>query len=222
MPDKSVDLVLTDPPYGIDYQSARRIDTERFSKIDGDQEINHHFIEEAYRLLKEDCGMYIFTRWDVYPKWADKIQSAGFKIKNVIIWDRVIHGLGDLSGSYAPQHDFIIYAIKGKPILKNGRPKDIIRVKRPDVDKMIHPTEKPIKLIRELIVNSTNKGDVVLDCFLGSGTTAIACKQLNRRWVGFEISPEYCKIIEKRLSQKVMTEFFDTQAHSTNVCYYVQ
>ena len=210
IPDKSVDLILTDPPYGIDYQSAWRIDTERFDKIEGDQEIQIDFIKEAYRLLKDDSAMYVFTRWDVYPEWFKAIQEQGFRVKNIIVWDRVIHGLGDLNGSYAPQHDFIIFAVKGKPTFKNGRPKDVIRATRPNVDKMVHPTEKPIKVIRQLIENSTNKNDIVLDCFMGSGTTALACKQLNRRWVGFEISPEYCKIIEKRLSQKIMTGFFET------------
>lgn len=201
IPDNSVDLVLTDPPYGINYQSAWRIDTKRFEKIIGDREIKIDFIKEAYRLLKDDTAMYVFTRWDVYPIWLKAIEKVGFKVKNIIVWDRVIHGIGDLNGRYAPQHDFIIFAVKGRPIFKNGRPKDLIRATRPNINKMVHPTEKPIKIIRQLIQNSSDENNAILDPFMGSGTTAVACKWLNRNFIGFEISQEYCDIAEKRLSK---------------------
>jgi len=68
-----------------------------------------------------------------------------------------------------------------------------------------HPTQKPIKIIREIIKdNSDNPNNIILDCFMGSGTTAIACKQLGRKFIGFEINPEYVKIAEKRLAQQTL------------------
>ena len=131
--------------------------------------------------------------------WLEAIKKAGFNVKNCIIWDRVVHGLGDLKGGYAPTYDMIIFATKERHILKGRRPKDVVRVKRVDADKLVHPTQKPIELIRQLIVNSSNKQDIVLDCYSGSGVVAVACKQLNRNFIGFEISKEYCDIAENRL-----------------------
>ena len=69
LPDGCVNMILTDPPYGIDYQSARRIDWQRFSKIDGDETINGNFISESYRILKDNSAFYCFTRWDVLGEW---------------------------------------------------------------------------------------------------------------------------------------------------------
>jgi len=200
IPDNTIDLVVTDPPYGINYQSAWRIDTERFDFIEGDKNINSTFLKDCFRILKEDCGCYIFTRVDVYPEWLKEVEKY-FKIKSVIVWDRIIHGLGDLNGSYAPLYDLIIYAVKGKPILKGNRPKNILRVQRVDSDKLLHPTQKPERLIESLIKNSSNENDIVLDTFLGSGTTAVACKKLNRKFIGIEINSEYCKIAEERLKK---------------------
>lgn len=201
---QSVHCIITDPPYGIDYQSARRIDTERFDKLEGDKEIDVNFIKEAFRILKEGGAFYLFTRWDVFPKWFEATKRAGFNVKNCIIWDRVIHGLGDLEGSYAPMYDMIIFAVKGKHKLKDGRPKDIIRVKRVDADKLVHPTQKPLALVRQLIKNSTNDGDIVFDGYAGSGTTAKACKELNRRYICVEIDKGYFEVMQNQLKQQVL------------------
>jgi len=204
IPDRSISCVLTDPPYGIDYQSAWRIDTERFNKLEGDKGIDVGFIKEAFRILKEDGAFYLFTRWDVYPEWIKATKEVGFTIKNCIIWDRVVHGLGDLNGSYAPTYDMIIFAVKGKHILKDKRPKDVIRIKRVDADKLVHPTQKPIELIRHLIKNSTEEGECVFDGYAGSGTTAKACKELNRGYICVEIDKNYFDIMQKRLSQETL------------------
>lgn len=112
-----------------------------------------------------------------------------------------MHGLGDLNGSYAPQYDIIIFATKGRHILKDGRPKDIIKVKRVEPEYLLHPTEKPLSLIKQLVSNSTKQGDTILDPFMGSGTTGVACQQLNRNFIGYEISPDYFKIAEKRINE---------------------
>ena len=68
--DNSIDMILTDPPYGINYQSARRTEAERFDIIEGDNIIDGSWIEESYRILKNNTAIYVFTRWDVYPKWS--------------------------------------------------------------------------------------------------------------------------------------------------------
>jgi DNA modification methylase len=204
IPDNSIDLIVTDPPYGIDFQSARRIEKERFDKIEGDKNIDTKFISECFRILKEGSAIYVFTRWDVNNEWMKAVKDSGFEVKNCIVWDRVIHGMGDLNGCYAPCYDLIIFATKGKHLLKGKRPKDIIKVQRVNAEKLLHPTQKPISLIKQIIENSSLCGDIILDLYNGSGTTTSAAKQLNRKFIGFEISPEYCKIAEQRLAQEVL------------------
>ncbi len=71
-----------------------------------------------------------------------------------------------------------------------------------------HPTQKPLKLFHRLIEKYTKETDIILDPFMGSGTTAVACKQLNRNFIGFELNPDYCKIAEKRLAQETLHDYF--------------
>jgi len=213
VPDKSINCIITDPPYGIDYQSARRIDTERFDKLKGDDVVSTESLKELYRILCEDGALYLFTRWDVFPQWVEQVKKSGFMVKNCIIWNRVVHGLGDLNGSYAPMYDMIIFATKGNHKLKNGRPKDILTFKRVEANKLVHPTQKPVSLIRHLILNSTDEKDIILDCFAGSGTTLVASKQTNRQYIGIEIVKEYCDIAERRLSQKTLSEVSLLSSH---------
>jgi DNA modification methylase len=80
---------------------------------------------------------------------------------------------------------------------------------RDDDNQALHPTQKPLELIKKLVKVHSNPNDLVLDCFLGSGTTAIACKQLNRRFIGIEISKEYCDIANKRLEQSNLVNEFE-------------
>jgi len=202
MADDSVDLVLTDPPYGIEYQSAWRIDSKRFDPLINDDVILIEWIKESYRVLKDGCALYCFTRWDVYPQWKAEIEAAGFIIKNLIVWDRMVHGLGDLRGCYAPQYDLIVFASKGRHILKNGRPKDVLRYDRVPPEHLTHPTEKPVRLIEELIMNSSRENDLILDPFLGSGTTLISCRRTGRNGCGFELCPDYDEVIRKRIRAK--------------------
>jgi site-specific DNA-methyltransferase (adenine-specific) len=207
MDDNSVDCIITDPPYGIDYQSARRIDTQRFDKIEGDKLPHIWWLNEGYRVLKDGGTLLCFCRWDVQEIFMKAIECAGFYVKNQVIWDRIIHGLGDLKGSFAPTYDIILFAVKGKFEFINGRPKDVLRFVRVSPDKLLHPNEKPIELIKYLVGILTNKKNIVLDCFVGCGTTSVACKYMERNFIGFEISKEYCDIANNRLKQKVFTDF---------------
>lgn len=168
LPDKCVDLVLTDPPYGIDFQSAWRTDSSQWKpKIANDKEPFVAWIDEAYRVLKDPGAMLCFTRYDTEEVFRSEMRKVGFADKAQIIWDKVIHGMGDLTGDYAPQHENIIFVTKGKFQFPNKRPTSVIRIKRVDAEKLIHPNEKPVPLIHILIEQLSHKGDVVLDPFLG-------------------------------------------------------
>ena len=201
IPDKSIDLVLTDPPYGIDYQSSRRTDkSKRFDKISNDKSPFLAWLPEAYRLLKDDGALLCFCRWDVQENFRDAITQSEFKIKSQVIWDREVHGMGDLNGAFAPCHDIIWFATKGNFRFYSTRPASVIRCQRLDASGMIHPNQKPIGLFEKLIIPCSDIGQNVLDPFLGSGTTAVAAKRTGRHFIGIELSPEYCEIARKRVA----------------------
>jgi len=196
LPDKSVDLILTDPPYGVNLGYDVYEDTE-----DNWFKLMKEFIPEAQRVAKmvimPSCQIkrlkWIYDNFP--PDWLicwykGSTGTAGFLGFNdwepLLVYGKVKHGMHDYFKATPEPFD-------------NG-----------------HPCPKPKQWARWIIKRATDEGMIVCDPFAGSGSTLSACKELNRKWVGFEISPEYCKIIQKRLSQKVMMGFFDTQAHSTN------
>lgn len=205
LPDKCIDLVLTDPPYGIDFQSARRIGRLRKDKIANDNEPFVAFLPEVSRILKDGGVLLCFTRYDVENEFRAAIHAAGLNLYGQIIWDKVIHGMGDLNGDIAPQHENIIFARKpGEFTFPQNRPASVVRIQRVTADKLVHPNEKPVPLAGRLIIQFCKPEGIICDPFMGSGTTARACKDLGRNFIGFEISEKYCEIANKRLQQEVM------------------
>ena len=102
IPDKSIDSIIVDPPYGIDFQSARRTDKTQWKpKIINDKTPFTAWTDEAFRILKDDSGLLCFTRWDTEQQFRDALTKSGFKCKQQIIWDKVVHGMGDLKGDFA-------------------------------------------------------------------------------------------------------------------------
>lgn len=199
IPDKSVDCIITDPPYGMKYQSARRTATPQFKKIENDNNIDWfpEFIKECYRVLKDNSHIYIFCNDYNISKFRDLQEQAGFKNKRTLVWVKNNHTSGDLFGDYANKTEFINYAQKGRRLLNGGRDTNVLNFNR--VSKLEHPTQKPIDLNEYLIKKSTNENDIILDPFAGSGTTGVACKNLNRNYILIEKEPEYIDIINKRL-----------------------
>jgi site-specific DNA-methyltransferase (adenine-specific) len=184
-----VDLVLTDPPYGIDYQSARRTDSQRKPKISGDKE----FPLWLFDLCKPNNALFIWCRWDILPFLPIP--------KSFIVWDKCVHGMGDLQHEYGRQWEACaFYPTLGHKFIK--RPIDIIRCPRIPPEELRHPNEKPVGAIAPLII--ANEGLTILDPFMGSGTTLRATKDLGRKAIGIEIEEKYCEIAAKRMSQEVM------------------
>ena len=196
IPDGSVDLVLTDPPYGIDFQSNFR--KNKFNKIENDIAVNAEFIDECKRVLKDTCAFYCFTRWDVYPSWIEQI-SKRFKVKNCIVWFKRGGGLGDLKKGYIYNHEFIIYCAEKNHRLNGKRRNDVFEFAKDAQSTYVHPTQKPISLLKEIIERSSNEGGVVLDCFMGSGSTGVACVNTNSQFIGIELDEGYFNIAKKRI-----------------------
>lgn len=198
-PDKSFDLVLTDPPYGMSYQSSWRTDMKRSASDDG-IEWFEDFAHEAFRLLRDDRHIYIFCNDYCIGKFREWLEAAGFKNRRTLIWVKNNHTSGDLEGDYANKTEYILYAHKGRRTLKGARDTNVIHERREHTD--AHPTQKPVNLCQYFIEKSTEIGESVLDPFAGSGTTGVAAKYLKRDFTLIEISPKYCEIIRNRLSQQ--------------------
>lgn len=200
---ESVDALVTDPPYGIDYQSSRRIDkTKRKPKILNDQRPFIWWLYDAYRIVKQGGALLCFCRWDTQEAFKMAIEVAGFTIKSQVIWDRGVHGMGDLSSSFAPQHDVIWFATKGKFVFPDRRPKSVIRSQRISGNDLVHPNEKPLDLMIQLVKAVTPPAGVILDPFLGSGSTGLAAKSEGFQFIGIEKEAEYVKIAEARIQRK--------------------
>lgn len=203
MPDGCVDAIITDPPYGVDYQSARRSDkADRHPKIANDSQPFVWFLPEAYRVLKEGGTLLCFCRWDTQEAFRLAIGWAGFKVRQHVVWDRDWHGMADVRTLFAPQHDIIWQASKGRCELKGVRPKSVLRVPRMAADSLEHPNQKPVILCQQLIEAVTVRGEVVLDPFVGSGSVIIAASGCERRAIGIELNPSYITLAERRISRE--------------------
>jgi DNA modification methylase len=196
LPDNSVDLIIADPPYGVKYRSNFR--KTRFNEINNDDTFLFDWIQESARVLKDGGALYCYTRWDVYPKWFEQI-SQYFKIKNTVVWYKRGGGLGDLTGAYIFNHEFIIYAAKGRHSLNGKRVNDVWEVPKEPPASYLHPTQKPVKLDEIIVEKSSSPGDVVLVPFTGGGSECIAAAKLGRKFIGFETDPQYIEIANKRL-----------------------
>ena len=198
IPDGSVDLVLTDPPYGVDFQSHRR--KEVYAKIKNDKSLEwlDSYFKECSRILKDNTAIYCFCSWhniDIFKQCFEKY----FKSKNVIVWVKNNHGSGDLKASYAPKHEFILYGNKGRRTFYGKRKEDVIFANK--TKNKNHPTEKPVDLLEQFINNSTEKNAIVFDGFMGSGSTGVACVNTNRNFIGIELDKGYFDIAEKRINE---------------------
>lgn len=201
IPDGSIDMILTDPPYGMDYQSNRRVKTEKFRKMENDETLKwlDDFATQSFRVMKENTSAYIFCSWHNVDLFKQAFQQK-FKIKNIIVWVKNNHGSGDLKGAYAPKHEFIIFMHKGRSLFRGKRVPDVVNIDKVTPSKMTHPTEKPIGINELFIKNNSDENSVILDPFMGSGSTGVAAKNLNRDFIGIELDEEYFKIAEKRIN----------------------
>ena len=200
--DNSIDSIITDPPYGIDFQSARRTDKSKWKpKIANDKSPYIWWLAEAFRVLKENRAMLCFTRYDTEEIFRIAMRVAGFKDKAQIIWNKKIHGMGDLFGDFAPQHENIIFATKGNFKFPNKRPHSLLEFQRITPDKLKHPNEKPVELMQYLCKAITPPNGIILDCFAGSSSTLLAAKLEGFNYIGIEKDENYCKISEERLKK---------------------
>ena len=192
MDGKKADMVFTDPPYGYEYQSNHQ---DKYEMLENDDKILD-YISAIFEHLKENVGVYSFCGWQSLQRWLEYFSDTKLTLKNVIVWKKNNWSMGDLKGAYAGQYEVALYLNKGRVELNGGRDTDVWEFDREPPK--LHPTMKPIELISYALKKTSNKGDVVLDVFGGSGSTLIACEQLDRTCYMMELDPKYCDVIIKR------------------------
>ena len=196
LPDKCIDLLLTDVPYGMNFQSNYR--QIKYNKIQNDDNLNWlpEWCKQISRVVKDNAHLYIFCSWHNVDIFKQEIEKY-IKVKNILIWAKNNTGMGDLFNDYAPQYEMIIYCNPNNKPLNYGRDSNILRFNR--TNNKNHPTEKPIDLMTYLISKSSVEGDLVLDTFAGSCPVAIASHNLKRRFICIEKDKDYWKASVERL-----------------------
>jgi len=186
----SVDLVITDPPYLVNYKDSKGRTIRNDTNAD---EVLPAF-DEAYRVLKQDSLAISFAGWTALDKFSTAWINAGFRIIGHIVWTK----------DYASNKGQTAYHHESAYVLAKGRPK-LPAQAFPDVQKWVysgnrfHPTEKSVENIAPLIRAFSKPGDIVLDPFLGSGTTAVAAALTGRGYIGIELEQKYTDLANRRL-----------------------
>lgn len=231
LPEKSVDLLIVDPPYNLD----KNFNGKKFKKTSDDmyEEYTESWISLVIPLLKDNATIYVCCDWQSSPAIGSVLKKH-FHIQNRITWQRE-KGRGALSNwkngmediwfaTNSKTYTFNVEDVKIRrkviaPYKVDGKPKDWEETEQGNFrntypsnfwddisipywsmpENTAHPTQKPEKLLAKLILASSNPGDVILDPFLGSGSTSVTAKKLGRHYIGIEQNDQYCVWAEKRL-----------------------
>ena len=203
-----VDLLVTDPPYktitGGDSNGANSIRPK--GMLSGNRKLFTHqnnikisdWMQLIYDCLKDNSHAYIFTNALNLTEMLNESQRIGFKLHNVLVWEK---NNCTPSQFYMKNCEYVLFLRKGKAKWINdiGGSKTVHQFNN-IIGHKVHPTEKPVDLLKFYIANSSKENDVVFDPFAGSGSTGVAALELHRRFLGCELDTTYCKIAEKRIS----------------------
>jgi site-specific DNA-methyltransferase (adenine-specific)/modification methylase len=227
IPDKSVDLVLTSPPYNInlrvsgnEYCKRSKNETgpcNKYNNLSDDMDINEYFYflkDIVNQSLRVGSQLFLIIQLVTGNKEAvfRLIGDFNKEIKEIIVWDKQHAEPAIMSGVLNSEFELVIVfcrATARQRLFKNAQFKagtlsNVFRINKSTEKISGHSATFPIKLVNTIIQNFSKEGSVILDPFMGSGTTAVACKNLGRKYIGIEISPAYCKIAEDRLRQEVL------------------
>jgi len=196
--DESVDLILTDPPYFLPatHYSVRSGGFRSLSDLSMLEYFFYSVFKEFNRVLKHDGYCYLFCNGQSYPVFY-ALNYQLFKRLRPLIWDKQtsINGY-----AWRHQHELILFCERENVIPIKTGDGDIIKCRAVPIKERKHLAEKPVELFEKLI--NKIKPSIVLDPFIGSGTTAIACRRLNRKFIGIEKSKEYCDLTVQRIKQE--------------------
>jgi site-specific DNA-methyltransferase (adenine-specific) len=197
MNGKIADMVFTDPPYGVSYQSNMRTKTEKFDVLENDNVFITDWINNLPLFSKG--SVFVWTSWKVLKEWIEFCEPIG-ELSNLIVWDKGGGGIGDLKKTFSTDFELALVYHRGAEI--NGkRLGSVWSVGKDNANKYLHPTQKPVELPAIAIENLTILNQIILDLFLGSGSTMVASHQLKRKCYGMELDPKYCQVIIDRMKK---------------------
>jgi len=205
---EKADMVFTDPPYGVSYEGGHNKEKRKGIKNDKLEglDLSNLFKESLVTSLiytKDKCPFYIWYASGKSIETFKGIDESEIQVRAIICWYKIKSGLGAFMAQYIPNYEPCIYGHKkGKSINWYGPTdeKTIWELKNDNKNKL-HPTQKPIALAERAIMNSSKLKDIILDMFLGSGSTLIAAEKLNRKCYGMELDEKYCDVIIERWEQ---------------------
>ena len=205
-----VDAIITDPPYkvitggkneGKGNPSGILTDNKQLMKTIPKFE---EWIPRAFEMLKDESHAYFMVNMLNLKDMMIILELNNFYIHNVLVWEK---NNATPNKWYMKNCEYVIFCKKGKSkFINNCGSKVVHKFNNPK--NKIHPTEKPVDLMEMYISNSSNEGGLILDPFMGSGTTGVACKNLNRDFIGIELDDKYFEISEQRINEQI-TDWFE-------------
>jgi site-specific DNA-methyltransferase (adenine-specific) len=213
------DAIITDPPFSsgarTDAGKSTRGAMLRGVKWDADWFSHDNMATHGFlfmmrllgsQLLQEaslGATAHFFIDWRMYPNLYGALESSGWIVKDLVVWDKEYFGMG---ANYRNQHELIIYAEKGGADFPSHNIGNVIRCSREKAEN--HPTEKPVALLETLLSASTREDQLVFDPFMGSGSTGVACAKMGRKLIGCEIDRRHfdtaCERIERAYREPAM------------------
>ena len=232
MSSDSIDLIATDPPYNLGKDYGNSIDYKGWHEY---ELFTEQWLTEAVRVLKPTGSIYIFMGVRFISKLFSLLEAKGLLFNGWVIW-HYTQGMGRKRG-FSPRHEDILYFTRSNDFTFNldsvrvpqkyfrernnmngANPSDVWQfshVHYSNPERQPHPTQKPLAVMERIIKASSNEGDIILDPFVGSGTTCLAAHSLKRRWIGIDTNPEYIKLSEKRIKTKYESDSFDPRENRT-------
>jgi len=210
----SIDLLITDPPYKVitgGMTSGFSHGTGNIFQKSGTGLLFKHnnisvseWAELLYSKLKPNSHAYFFTNSLNISDFLVELKSVGFTHQNVLVWYK---NNKNTSRTYMKDCEYILFFRKGKhKTINNPSTPTVLKFKNPKPKE--HPTQKPIDLLELLVSNSSKPGELILDPFMGSGSTGVACKNLGRKFIGIEMDADYFAIAKRRIdSCNLQAEF---------------
>ena len=201
--DNSIDLVVTDPPYEVitggrnggvkGKPSGILKENKQLMKSIPSPEL---WLSECFRVMKYGTHIYIMTNTLNLTNYLNIINDVGFKLHNLLVWNK---NNTTPNRWYMKNCEYVIFARKGFAKSINNPSSQTVHNFDNIIGNKQHPTEKPVDLMKFYVGNSSNIGDTVLDPFMGSGSTGVACKELGRNFIGIELDKQYFDIATKRI-----------------------
>ena len=193
MAGDKADMVFTDPPYGVEYQSNMRTKSQKFDVLANDDKfLDISPIVEAF----SQGWVFVWTSWKVQTKWIEIFSAFGYPT-NIVIWHKPGGGIGDLKKTFSSDYEVALVWHRGAELC-GKRVGSVWTINKDGASTYLHPTQKPVALAEEAIDKTTLPSAVLLDMFGGSGSTLIACEKTDRKARLMELDPKYCDVIVKR------------------------